>query len=148
MKATVPESQQHRFSTPFSQGTQIFHVFRPWLGFDDADNVLFARCLSLQLGCALAARVSSSASQHARWLDMHCRWPGACKAVVQPTARVAAAIMHPVTLLLSLSHPYSTYKGLMSPDYALDPILAAVCKGWAPRRRAQPAMSTPAQVTR
>ena len=43
VKATVPESQQHRFSTPFSQGTQIFHVFRPWLGFDDPDNVLFAR---------------------------------------------------------------------------------------------------------
>ena len=66
MKATVPESQQHRFSTPFSQGTQIFHVFRPWLGFEDPDNVLFARCLRLQQGCALGAIVSSQPVQHAQ----------------------------------------------------------------------------------
>ena len=56
VKATVPESQQHRFSTPFSQGTQIFHVFRPWLGFDDPDNVLFARCLKSPAGLCLGCK--------------------------------------------------------------------------------------------
>lgn len=39
----VPSMQQATFTTPFGEGVQTFPVFKPWLGFQDADNILFAR---------------------------------------------------------------------------------------------------------
>lgn len=45
MVATIPTMRTIPFSTPFSEGTQAFPVYRPWLGKDDRDNIFFARCL-------------------------------------------------------------------------------------------------------
>ena len=39
----VPGVAKYSFKTPTSEGVQTFPVFRPWLDFDDADNILFAR---------------------------------------------------------------------------------------------------------
>ena len=39
----VPGIAKYSFKTPTSEGVQSFPVFRPWLDFDDADNILFAR---------------------------------------------------------------------------------------------------------
>ncbi|KAK9837158.1 hypothetical protein WJX81_006872 [Elliptochloris bilobata] len=38
----VPGVAKYSFKTPTSEGVQTFPVFRPWLDFDDADNILFA----------------------------------------------------------------------------------------------------------
>ncbi len=50
--ATAPSLRKYSFKTPFSEGSQTFPVFSPWLDTDDADNILFARwacCMSLTL---------------------------------------------------------------------------------------------------
>ncbi len=39
----APGVARYAFKTPTSEGVQTFPVFRPWLDFDDADNILFAR---------------------------------------------------------------------------------------------------------
>ena len=39
----VPGVAKYSFKTPTSEGVQTFPVFRPWLDFDDAENILFAR---------------------------------------------------------------------------------------------------------
>lgn len=41
--ATAPTLRSFSFKTPFSEGSQTFPVFSPWLDTDDADNILFAR---------------------------------------------------------------------------------------------------------
>ena len=41
--ATAPSLRSFNFKTPFSEGSQTFPVFSPWLDTDDADNILFAR---------------------------------------------------------------------------------------------------------
>ena len=43
MAATQPHMRSIDFVTPFSRGTQTFPVYRPWLDWDDAQNLLFAR---------------------------------------------------------------------------------------------------------
>jgi len=42
--ATAPSLRKFSFKTPFSEGSQTFPTFSPWLDTDDADNILFARC--------------------------------------------------------------------------------------------------------
>jgi len=48
--AVVPRVVKHAFKTPLSEGVQLFPTCRPWLDLDDADNILFARCLLRLLG--------------------------------------------------------------------------------------------------
>jgi len=38
----APALQRHPVSTPFSEGEQVFPVFKPWLDWDDAARVFFA----------------------------------------------------------------------------------------------------------
>ncbi|KAL0048951.1 hypothetical protein WJX82_003017 [Trebouxia sp. C0006] len=40
--ATAPSLRKFSFKTPFSEGSQTFPTFSPWLDTDDADNILFA----------------------------------------------------------------------------------------------------------
>ncbi len=40
---TVPSLATYAFQTPLSSGSQVFPHFKPWLDFDDADHILFAR---------------------------------------------------------------------------------------------------------
>ena len=41
--ATAPSLRSFKFKTPFSEGSQTFPSFSPWLDTDDAENILFAR---------------------------------------------------------------------------------------------------------
>ena len=41
---TVPSLASYAFQTPLSKGSQVFPRYKPWVDFDDADNILFARC--------------------------------------------------------------------------------------------------------
>lgn len=43
--AVAPRMAKYSFQTPVSEGVQMFPTFRPWLDADDADNILFARCV-------------------------------------------------------------------------------------------------------
>lgn len=43
VKDTAPSLRKFSFKTPFSEGSQTFPVYSPWLDTDDADNILFAR---------------------------------------------------------------------------------------------------------
>lgn len=40
--ATAPSLRKFSFKTPFSEGSQTFPTFSPWLDTDDAENILFA----------------------------------------------------------------------------------------------------------
>ena len=53
--ATTPSLRKFGFKTPFSEGSQTFPSFSPWLDTDDADNILFARC-ACQLETASVGR--------------------------------------------------------------------------------------------
>ena len=50
MEKTVPSVTRHTFSTPFSEGSQIFPVWKPWLGEDDRERIFFARWAGRQAG--------------------------------------------------------------------------------------------------
>eukprot|EP00887_Chlorella_sp_A99_P002366 scaffold10.g2366.t1 len=39
---TVPSIARHAFSTPFSEGSQLFPQWKPWLGEEDAQRIFFA----------------------------------------------------------------------------------------------------------
>lgn len=43
VRNTAPSLRKFDFKTPFSEGSQTFPVYSPWLDTDDADNILFAR---------------------------------------------------------------------------------------------------------
>lgn len=43
VRETAPSLRKFNFKTPFSEGSQTFPVYSPWLDSDDADNILFAR---------------------------------------------------------------------------------------------------------
>ena len=43
VRETAPSLRKFNFKTPFSEGSQTFPVYSPWLDTDDADNILFAR---------------------------------------------------------------------------------------------------------
>ncbi len=60
--ATAPSLRKFSFKTPFSEGSQTFPTFSPWLDTDDAENILFARCVHQhrQAGLFLAAAIQSS----------------------------------------------------------------------------------------
>ncbi len=40
---TVPTIAKHHFKTPFSEGSQAFPTYKPWLGASDRENIFFAR---------------------------------------------------------------------------------------------------------
>ncbi|KAL3144011.1 hypothetical protein ABBQ32_003818 [Trebouxia sp. C0010 RCD-2024] len=42
VRETAPSLRKFSFKTPFSEGSQTFPVYSPWLDTDDADNILFA----------------------------------------------------------------------------------------------------------
>ena len=42
--ACAPHVLRFGIKTPFCEGAQAFPVYRPWLGLEDSDNILFARC--------------------------------------------------------------------------------------------------------
>ena len=48
---TVPSLASYSFQTPLSKGSQVFPRFKPWVDFDDADNILFARCARPCMPC-------------------------------------------------------------------------------------------------
>ena len=41
--ACAPHVKRFGITTPFSEGVQSFPVYRPWMGLEDSDNILFAR---------------------------------------------------------------------------------------------------------
>ena len=53
VRETAPSLRKFNFKTPFSEGSQTFPVYSPWLDTDDADNILFARYAVL---CAMLVR--------------------------------------------------------------------------------------------
>lgn len=44
---TVPSLASYKFHTPVSKGSQTFPQYKPWLDFDDPDNIFFARSILL-----------------------------------------------------------------------------------------------------
>ena len=44
--ACAPHTKRFGIKTPFSEGVQAFPVYRPWMGTEDSENILFARCCS------------------------------------------------------------------------------------------------------
>lgn len=54
--AVTPSVQRHPFKSPWSEGMQVFPVWRPWLDDTDANNVLFARYSQISIiGVALGS---------------------------------------------------------------------------------------------
>ena len=43
ISAVMPSTIKVPLKTPFSEGYQSFSYYRPWLGTEDAHNLLFAR---------------------------------------------------------------------------------------------------------
>lgn len=43
VEATIPHQVTIPYKTPFSEGIQIFPQWRPWLGQEDLNHILFAR---------------------------------------------------------------------------------------------------------
>lgn len=41
--ACAPHTKRFGIKTPFSEGVQSFPVYRPWMGLEDSENILFAR---------------------------------------------------------------------------------------------------------
>jgi len=50
---TVPSLASYSFHTPVSKGSQTFPQYKPWLDFDDPDNIFFARPVPARLHCVL-----------------------------------------------------------------------------------------------
>ena len=40
---TQPSTRKVAFSTPYSDGVQVFPQYKPWLDTTDAENIFFAR---------------------------------------------------------------------------------------------------------
>ena len=81
---TVPSLATYAFQTPLSRGSQVFPLFKPWLDFDDAEHILFARratepantnifLCACQFACACILVSCLLASMH-----IYCQLP--CKA--------------------------------------------------------------------
>ena len=65
--ACAPHTARFSFKTAFSEGAQTFAVYRPWLGSQDSENVLFARwrlLTSILLRHTRSSEHESSATIH------------------------------------------------------------------------------------
>jgi hypothetical protein len=40
---TIPSTSTYKFATPYSEGTQSFAVWKPWLDSSDKECIFFSR---------------------------------------------------------------------------------------------------------